>query len=131
MARPRHEHPTPGELEVLQVVWDRGPCTVREVMEVVSRTRKRAYTSVMTLMDIMFHKGLLKRELKGRAFVYRPKATRKKTLSGMVGDLLSRAFGGSASSMVAHLLDGTGLDGGELDEINRTIAAFRRKRGEK
>lgn len=131
MARPRHEHPTPGELEILQVLWDRGPSTVREAMDVLNHTRRRAYTSVMSLMDIMFRKRLLKREPKGRAFVYTPMATRSKTLSGMVGDLLSRAFDGSASAMVAHLLEGADLGEGELADIRKTIAAHKRKRGER
>ncbi len=131
MARPRHEHPTPGELEILQVLWRRGPCTVREVMKVLNPTRRRAYTTVMSLMNVMFEKGLLEREPKGRAFVYKPRATRKKTLSGMVRDLLCRAFDGSASTMVVHLLEQADLSEDELDEIRRAIDAYGRKRGEK
>ena len=113
------------------MLWDRGPCTVREAMNVLNRSRRRAYTSVMSLMDIMFRKRLLKREPKGRAFVYTPRATRKTTLSGMVGDLLCRAFDGSASAMVAHLLEQADLSQDELAEIRKTIAAHKRKRGEK
>ena len=131
MARPRHEHPTPGELEILQVLWDRGPCTVRETMDVLNRSRRRAYTSVMSLMDIMFRKRLLKRVPKGRAFVYTPSATRSKTLSGMVGDLLNRAFDGSASAMVAHLLKGTDPSQDELEEIHKTIATYRKRQGDR
>ena len=129
MARPRHENPTPGELEVLQVIWDRGPCTVRQVMSVLNQTRRRAYTSIMSLMNIMDEKGLLKREPKGRAFVYKNRATRKKTLSKMVADLLGRAFDGSASEMVAHLLEQTKPSKDELKEINKTISTYRQKRG--
>ena len=132
MARPRHEHPTPGELEILRVLWERGPCTVREVMIVLNqRRRPRVYTSVMSLMNIMFEKGLLKREPKGRAFVYKPKATRKKTLSGMVGDLLSRAFDGSAGMMVVNLLEQADLSEDELDEIREAIDAYGQKRRDK
>ena len=131
MARPRHEHPTPNELEVLQVIWDRGPCTVRQVMNVLNRTRPRAYTSVMSLMSVMAEKGLLRREPKGRAFVYRTEQTRTKTLAGMVADLLGRAFDGSASAMVAHLLEQTRPTGDELAEIHKTIAVYKRKRGGK
>ena len=130
MARPRHEHPTPGELEILQVLWERGPCTVRQVMKVLNPTRRRAYTTVMSLMNVMFEKSLVKREPRGRAFVYRSRATRKRTLSAMVGDLLGRAFDGSATAMVAHLLEQANLSENELDEIREAIDAYGRKRGE-
>ena len=129
MARPRHTQPTPGELEVLQVLWDRGPCTVRQVMGVLNRTRRRAYTSVMSLMSIMAEKGLLTREQTGRAFVYKTKATRKTTLSRMLADLLGRAFDGSTSAMVAHLLEQTDPTGDELDEIRKAIATYTKNRG--
>ena len=129
MARPRHEHPTPAELQVLRVLWDRGPCTVREVMDVLGR--RRAYTSVMSLMNVMFERGLLAREPKGRAFLYRARAKREKTLSGMVGDLLNRAFDGSAGAMVAHLMVQARLSDDELNEIRKAIAVRRRKGGEK
>ncbi len=131
MARPRHQHPTPGELEILQVLWERGPCTVREVMKVLNPARRRAYTTVMSLMNVMFEKGLVKREPRGRAFVYGPGATRSRTLSAMVGDLLGRAFDGSAPAMVTHLLEQAKLSEDELDEIGEAIDAYRRKRGEK
>ncbi len=129
MARPRHENPTPGELEVLRVIWDRGPCTVRQVMSVLNQTRRRAYTSIMSLMNIMDEKGLLRREPKGRAFVYKNSVTRKKTLSKMVADLLGRAFDGSASEMVAHLLEQTKTSRDELEEIRKTIATYQQEQG--
>ena len=130
MARPRHQHPTPNELEILQVIWRCGPCTVREVMNVLNETRHRAYTSIMSLMNIMYEKGLLKREPKGNAFVYKSKATQKNTLAAMVADLLRRGFDGSASAMVAHLLEQTNPSADELEEIGKTIAAYRNKRGD-
>ena len=129
MARPRHENPTPGELEVLQVIWDRGPSTVRQVMSVLNQSRRRAYTSIMSLMNIMAEKGLLTREPKGLAYVYKNRATRKKTLSKMVADLLGRAFDGSATEMVAHLLEQTKPSKDELEEIRKTISTYRQKRG--
>ncbi len=131
MARPRHENPTPAELEVLQVVWDRGPCTVRQVMNVLNKTRRRAYTSVMSLMNVMAEKGLLAREPEGRAFVYKPKASQKKTLTAMLGDLVGRAFDGSASALVTHLLEQANPAADEIDQIQKTITAYRRQRGDK
>lgn len=127
MARPRHENPTPAELEVLQIIWERGPSTVREVMNVLNKQRPRAYTSVMSLMNVMAEKGLLVQKPKGRAFVYKAKVTREKTLTSMVRDLLNRAFDGSASALVTHLLQHAKPTAEELDEIRKAITDFQRK----
>lgn len=126
MPRPKHEHPTPGELEVLKVLWDEGPATVREVMQHLNQTRRRAYTSVMSLLNVMTDKGLVTRKAHGRAFVYAARARRENTLGRMVGDLVGRAFEGSASALVAQLLDQTNPSVEELDEIRRTIEAYQR-----
>ena len=129
MARPRHENPTPAELEVLQVIWEQGPSTVREVMTVLNSKRPRAYTSVMSLMNVMAEKGLLGQKAKGRAFVYSARNSRAKILSCMVSDLLNCAFDGSASALVTHLLEQADPDNKELDEIQSTITEFERKKG--
>jgi BlaI family transcriptional regulator, penicillinase repressor len=131
MARPRHENPTPAELEVLQVIWDRGACTVREVMQVLYQQRPRAYTSVMSLMKVMAEKELLTASPQGRAFVYAAKLTRVKAQSRMLRDMLGRVFDGSASSLVTHLLEQAEPDTEELDEIRKTIADFEEKEGGK
>lgn len=136
MARPKQPHPTPAELEVLQTLWDDGPATVREVMNRLQTAKKgaktRGYTTVMSLMDVMHDKGLLKRKTQGRAFVYSPKADQTKTLKKMVGDLLNRAFQGSSSAMVMHLLDQASPSDGELDAIRSAIEAHERnQRGKK
>jgi BlaI family transcriptional regulator, penicillinase repressor len=128
MPRPKEEQPTAGELEVLKVLWDRGPSTVREVMDVLNEARPRAYTSVMSLLNVMTDKGLLVRQPQGRAFVYKPKTDRGRTLGRMVGDLLARAFEGSTSQLVAHLLDQTKPSGDELAEIRRAIQQYQQER---
>lgn len=128
MARPRTPHPTPGELEVLRVLWREGPCTVREVMDHLNHKRRRAYTSVMSLLNVMAEKGLLRREPKGRAFVYRPRVKESPTLRRIANDLLERVFDGSASRLVAHALDQTSVDADELDAISEMIDAHRRQK---
>lgn len=130
MPRPKEQHPTPGELEVLKILWDRGESTVREVMEVLNQARPRAYTSVMSLLNVMTDKGLLVREARGRAFVYRAKVGRERTQRRMIGTVLSRVFDGSASQLVAHLLDQTRPSDEELAEIRRTIEAYQEQRGQ-
>ena len=129
MPRPKHEHPTPAELEVLQLLWNQGPSTVREVMEALNRRRRRAYTSVMSLLGVMTDKGLLRRRLKGRAYLYEARVAREKTVGQMLQDLLGRAFDGSAAALVARLLDESSPSPQELAEIHDTIEQFRRRRG--
>ena len=129
MPRPREEQPTAGELEVLKVLWDRGPSTVRDVMRVLNNSRPRAYTSVMSLLNVMTEKRLLVREPQGRAFVYRPRVDRGKTLRRLVGDLLSRAFEGSTSQLVLHLLDQSQPSTDELAEIRKAIEHYQQEGG--
>ncbi len=130
MARPADDHPTPGELAVLKILWEQGPSTVREVMEVLNEQRLRAYTSVMSLLNVMTDKGLLTRRPKGRAFQYEARVAREKTLGHLVEDLLGRAFEGSASALVAHLLDRSDPTPQEMKEIRRAINRYQKQRGE-
>ncbi len=125
MVRPRHSNPTPAELEILQIIWERGPSTVREVMEVLNRHRPRAYTTVMSLMNVMEGKGLLTSKPQGRAFVYAAKTSRKKAQKDLLGDLLNRAFDGSANELVTNLLDQTKPTQAELDQISDVIAQYK------
>ncbi|MBP85485.1 MAG: transcriptional regulator [Planctomycetaceae bacterium] len=124
MPRPKEEYPTPGELEVLKILWDQGPSTVRRVMEVLNRRRERAYTSVMSLLNVMTDKKLLKRKPHGRAFLYEARVVRERTLGRMVKDLLRRAFEGSATDLVAHVLDESNPSEEELTAIRKTIEQY-------
>jgi predicted transcriptional regulator len=127
MARPKQPTPTAGELEILQVLWDRGACTVREVLEVLSASRPRAYTSVMSLLNIMADKGLVTREAQGRAFVYQARKPRERTLGKIVGDVLGKAFEGSAHELVAHVLEQSRPSSQELEQIRRVIEAYQQQ----
>ena len=126
MARPRQSNPTPAELEILQIIWEHDSCTVRDVMNFLSPERQRAYTSIMSLMNVMTEKNFLTAKPKGRAFIYSAKISQEKTQAGMLKDLLKRAFDDSASTLMAHLLEQS--DSKELDEINKTIKEFSKKR---
>lgn len=128
MARPRHEQPTPAELEVLKILWERpGPSSVRDVLEAVNGQADppRAYTSVMSLLNVMTDKGLLRRSPHGRAFVYEPVAPREQTLRSLLGETLNRVYDGSASLLVAHLLDQSRPTADELDQIRSLLDAYR------
>lgn len=122
MARPAHDHPTPAELEVLQVIWARDHATVRDVMDVLNQHMPRAYTTVMTLMNVMVRKKILVRRKRGRAFVYRARKTCEQTLGAMVADLLGRAFQGSVAAMVECLIDQVKPGEAELKAVRDVIA---------
>jgi len=119
MARRPSPQPTPAELEILKVLWETGPATVRQVMQRLAGDR--AYTTIMTLMNVMHEKGLLRRRPAGKAFIYRPTVQREMTLRAMLADMVERAFEGSASALVAHLLQEANPDERELAEIRRLI----------
>ncbi|MBA3315579.1 MAG: BlaI/MecI/CopY family transcriptional regulator [Planctomycetota bacterium] len=128
MPRPKHPHPTPGELEVLQILWDAGPATVRDVLDVLqANERGRAYTSVMSLLNVMAEKGLVKRTPQGRAFLYVPVMKKDAALGRMVRDLCRRAFEGSASTLVTRLLDETNPSDAELKAIRDAIRDYERR----
>lgn len=126
MARPRTPHPTAAELEVLQILWDRGPSTVREVLDVLPK--ERAYTSVMSLLNVMFDKGQVSRAPEGRAFRYTAKHQPQHHEGTMIGDLLERVFSGSASALVARLLEQAQPADEELAEIRRLITEHKRRK---
>ena len=124
MARRPQETPTEAELEVLKVLWDRGPSTGRDVLDVLNAQRKRAYTSVMSVLNIMSDKGQVTRKPLGRAFIYTAKKPRERTLGKMVSSLLGRAFEGSASSLVSQLLHQSKPTPEELEKIRRAIEEY-------
>lgn len=129
-ARPTPDTPTDGELEILKVLWQNGPGTVREVLGELNKTRTRAYTSVMTMMNLMVEKGQLRRDQQGRAFVYRPASAQRTVLSEIVDNLVGKAFDGSSSSLVAALLDKSQLSQEEVEEIKKTITEYQEQKGQ-
>ncbi len=124
MARRPQETPTEAELEILKVLWARGPSTGREVLDVLFAERKRAYTSVMSVLNIMSNKGQVIKRPHGRAFIYSAKRPREKTLGKMVSSLLGRAFEGSAASLVSQLLDQSKPTLEELGTIRKVIEEY-------
>jgi len=126
MVRPRSDHPTPAELEVLKILWEQGPLSVRDVMHHMNGRPDRAYTTVMSLLSVMHDKGLLERRSRGKAFIYSAVADEHRTLSAMLSDLVHRAFQGSSSALVAHLLEGENPSSEDLEEIRDLISKYRR-----
>ena len=113
--------PTPAELEILGVLWEIGPSTVREVQEELQRGRPTGYTTVLKLLQIMTDKGLVRRDVRERAHRYTPRLPRERTEQQMVGDLLDRAFGGSASRLVMRALASRPATPDELERIRKLL----------
>ena len=116
----RHPRPTDAELAILRVLWSRGPSTVREVLE-VSDSSSQGYTTVLKLLQIMTDKGLVQRDASERTHVYRAARSEEQTQRQLVGDLLERAFGGSAKQLIVRALSATRASPEELREIRRLI----------
>jgi len=121
MSRPASKHPTELELEILKVVWEKSPLAVREVRRALAPVRKLAYTSVMTVMNIMVEKGYLAREKSGALFLYRPRITRKATSRRMLRDLMRRVFDGSAAAIMVNLIDSSDVKEHELRELREIL----------
>lgn len=128
MTRPASKHPTELELEILKVLWAHGPATVREVQERLRPTRKRAYTSVMTIMKIMTDKGYLEREREGAGYRYAARLDYDTTVNRVMGDVVKRLFGGSPAAASLRLLETAELEDEELQALR---ALLRRKAREK
>lgn len=102
----RSTRPTGAELEVLQVLWDRGSITVREVHNSLKATHSTGYTTVLKIMQIMYEKGLLERDESTRAHVYSASVTEEETQGQFVQEMISKVFAGSTSQLVVRALDG-------------------------
>ncbi len=109
------------ELEIMKVVWRLGPCNVRQVYEAMLEQRKIAYTTVMTMMNILETKGFLKKKAGDKAFVYAPSKPQKTVIRGMVREFVDRVFNGAAEPLLLHLVEDDQLSGEELDEIRKSI----------
>ena len=116
---PRLPRPTDGELSVLRVLWSRGPSTVRQVQEVLGP--QTGYTTVLKFMQIMTEKGLLSRDESQRTHVYVAARPEETTQRQLIGDLLERAFQGSAAKLVMQALSSKRASRQELAEIRRLL----------
>lgn len=109
--------PTPAELGILRVLWERGPSTVRDVQEVLQRARPTGYTTVLKLLQIMTEKGLVTRDENARAHVYEARLGQSQTQRQLVRDLVDRVFAGSVSSLVMQALSGRRTSPEEIAKI--------------
>jgi len=119
--RPRSKTLTEQELEIMKIVWDRGNATVRDVYETLLERRRVAYTSVMTMMNILEQKGHLKRKQVDRAYLYESTKPRAQVTRGMVREFVDRVFNGSAEPLLLHRVEDEKLTEKDLDEMKRLI----------
>jgi len=117
----RTPKPTSGELEILNILWEKGASPVSVVHDEIRERKPTAYTTILKLMQIMHEKGLVKRNETGKAHIYRAAVTEDQTQTNLVADLMERAFRGSASKLVQHVLEAKAASPEELAEIRRMI----------
>lgn len=113
--------PTDAELAILRVLWERGPSTVREVHDALSRSHDTGYTTVLKLLQIMTDKGLVVRDESQRAHVYATRHSEQRTQRQLIGDLMDRAFGGDPAKLVMQALSGTKATAEDLARIRELL----------
>jgi BlaI family penicillinase repressor len=109
------------ELALMKVVWRAGHATVREVYEALREQRRVAYTTVMTMLNILESKGYLRKEPEGRAYRYHPTQPERRVMTALVRDFVDRVFDGAATPLLAHLVTDTRLSKPERDALRRLI----------
>ncbi len=113
--------PTEGELEILQVLWNNGQATVREVHENILKYKEAGYTTTLKLMQIMFEKGLVKRDDSAKTHIYTANVSREKTQNQFLGKMITNLFGGSSTQLVMQALGNHDINKDELDEIQTML----------
>ena len=121
------QKPTASELEILRVLWARGPSTVRDVHEALSANKSLGYTTVLKLLQIMTAKGSVRRNETQRAHVYEAGLPAEQTKRQLAGDMLQRVFEGSASQLMMHALAGKRTSQQEIEEIRHLLDEYERK----
>ena len=123
MKQPRK--PTTSELEILHVLWSKGPSTVREVLDSLNEKKDMGYTGVLKLLQIMTAKGMVRRDESQRAHVYEACRPAEQTKRQLASDMLQRVFEGSASQLMMHALSGHKTSPDEIKELRRILDAYK------
>jgi predicted transcriptional regulator len=113
---------TPLELQIMQVLWREGPSNVQHVQKNLPSNTDLAYNTVQTMLNILYRKGKVRRDLKGRAYVYRPTVSKEKALGRAVRDLVERMFGGSSEELVMSLIKSRQVDPARIADLSRNMA---------
>jgi len=121
MATTKNIKPTESELEILQVLWDKGQASVREVHEELLKSKEAGYTTTLKLMQIMHEKGLVKRDDSVKTHIYQAAVSREKTQKHLLGKMIDTLFGGSPTQLVMQALGNHKASAGELEEIQKLL----------
>ena len=121
MSKKKLPRPTEGELEILRIIWQQGPSTVREVNHILGQVRDVGYTTTLKLMQIMAEKGLLIRDTSVKTHVYQAAVSQETTQAQLVSGLMESAFGGSAMQLVMQALGNKKSTAAELKEIREYL----------
>ena len=121
MARPVSTQPTEVELQILSVLWESGPCTVRQVHDTLLQSRDTGYSTTLKMMQVMLDKGLLQRDASVRPQLYRAAKTKQQTQMKMLDNLPAKAFSGSAKRLVMQMVSTGRLSADELAEIQQLL----------
>ena len=121
MVKSKTQQPTDRELQILRILWDYGPSTVRQINEEMGKLQKTGYTTTLKLMQIMAEKGLLVRDDSKFQHIYKPKISEEKTQDQVVGNLLEKVFSGSAEKLVMRALSAKKVSADELAKIKKMI----------
>ena len=122
MARPSSRHPTELELEILKVLWNQGPCSVKQIQEALAGTRGLAYTTVMTMLTIMTNKKYVRRTKAGGSNTYEAAIKQDAASGNMLQDIVDRVYDGSVPAVMQQLLESSDLDAHELEAIRQLIS---------
>ncbi len=125
MSSTKYIKPTESELEILQVLWERGLASVREVHEELSKTKEAGYTTTLKLMQIMNEKGLVKRDDSIKTHIYQPAVSKEKTQKHLLGKMINTLFGGSTTELVIQALGNHKASADELEEIQKLLTEMK------
>lgn len=130
MKRKRPRQLTPVEMEIMNVLWESSPANVQTVRDRLPGQSQPAYTTVQTILNILWRKGRVKRVLVGKAYEYSPAVTKQKAVRQVVHDLLENLFGGSAESLVMSLLENRQLTPEKLTELRQLVEKSQKSEGD-
>jgi BlaI family transcriptional regulator, penicillinase repressor len=126
MARPPSAHPTDGELELLQILWQSGPCGLGQICTALRLQRPIATTTVATTLSVMLDKNLVRRKSTRQGYLWSARTTQQNAATGMIRKLIDSVFDGSAQRLVTHLLESDQISEGEREELRRLIESKRK-----
>lgn len=121
MAATNNLKPTESELEILQILWEKGDCTVRDVHEILEKNKDAGYTTTLKLMQIMLEKGLVARDASSKTHIYRAILNQEKTQQHLVDKMIDNVFNGSAARMVMQALGNHTASKEEIDSIKKYL----------